>query len=140
MLNTAKQRSTVSAVAALARVTHTDHGNPRERLTRVSQAQLQAIKTGREASRRLFDLAKDLEAQVQTAENLVIVAVQEGRPVTEGLLDASVTKRTKYARISWKDATEKFAKALGLSFTKVNADLKAEVEPNNVEVDVLVLK
>ncbi len=138
-MNPAKARSTINAVAALARVTHTDAGNERSKLGRVSQMQLQAIRAGREASKRLQELKADMDAQVAQAEALVIDALQNGARVTNGLITPSVEQKTKFARISWKGAAEKFAKALGLDFTVVNAELTAEVEPKNVVVDVLKL-
>ena len=140
MLNTAKSRNAVNAIAALGVVTHTPHGNERSTLARVTQSHLRAIHTGRQAVDSMKAAVKDLEVQVQGAENLVIQAINDGKPVGAGLFTPAVDTKIRFARISWKLATEKLWDRLGLSADTEHEVLKAAVEPKNVEVDVLVIK
>lgn len=139
MLNVQKARTTIDAAAALAHVNYTPAGNQRTKLGRVGQNQLQAIKAGREAVKRLQELKAAMEQEVARAEALVIEALKEGAPVANGLITPSVEEKTRFARISWKGATERLCKRFGIPFTAEHEALKAEYAKQNEVYEVLKL-
>ncbi len=135
----AKAQANTEAFQSLLSVTQTPSGLIRKNLGQVTQAQLAAIQAGRQAVERMESMKKQLETQVAEAETLVILAVQDGRRVTPGLLTPNVERKTRWARISWKAAFKALCGELGAHFEARETVLHEEKVGRNTEYDALVI-